>query len=575
MRKIFVTCLLVAAVGGAAFALMGAGGDTPEKPTYTVELDNAFGLVSGADVKIAGVRAGTIKSLDIDPEDHRALVEFEITKDGFGSLRRDVFCETRPQSLIGEYFIDCIPGTDAQKLPQGARIPVEQTASTVPIDLVNNILREPYRERLRIILSELGIGVAGRASEINEVIRRASPALRETNKVLDQLGDQNQVLKELVTNADTVIGDLSDNRRDVVRWVKETRETAAASAERREDIAGALRRLPTFLRELRPTMAALGGAADAQTPSLRNLNAAAGQLTRFLENLKPFSESTQVNLRSLAEASRRGRPAVRAARPLISELASATDDAPELAGNLAIVLEHLDDRKFAVEKDPRSPGGQGYTGLEAFLQYPFDQALAINTFDKNGYILKVNLFESKCAAYQNAQSLKEEMEKDPNFYKDCASILGPNQPGVTTPDPTFTGRQYASADKGRSQAKQRGRGDDEPRRSVDRAATRDLENDARRGVDKDELRRRAVERLRDALREGTQNVGKLRKRLEERLGIELPPVKDLPQPPRDPRIPTPTFPSPGPAPAPAPAPQAPSASDPGATGPLLDYLFGP
>src|SRR5918994_4246986 len=441
MRRILSTLLLLAVAGGAALAL-GAGGQGPDKPHYKVVLDNAFGLVSGADLKVAGVRAGTIKELEVDKKTHKAIVGFEITEPGFGSLRKDVTCETRPQSLIGEYYIDCKPGSAPEKLASGATIPVEQTTSTIPIDLVNNVLRRPYRERLGIILDELGAGVAGRAEDINDVIRRASPALRETDRVLAKLASQNQTLKQLVTDADTVIGDLAGNKKDVGRWVVETKETAAASAERRADIAAGLRRLPTFLRELRPTMDALGDASEAQTPALANLNASAEQLATFLENLKPLSESTQVNLRSLAEASRKGRPAVKAARPVVAELSNATEQAPELANNSAIFLEHLNDRKNAVEKDPRSPGGQGYTGFEAVLQWVFDQSQAINIYDKNGYMLKVNLFHSKCSNYQNLQSLKEEMAKDPSFYKDCAAILGPNQPGITTPDPTSTGRQF-------------------------------------------------------------------------------------------------------------------------------------
>src|SRR5215210_6916886 len=331
MRRIVSTLLLLAVAGAAAFALVAAGGKGPEKPKYKVVLDNAFGVVSGADLKVAGVRAGKIDALRLDPKTHRALVDFEITEPGFGSLRKDVFCESRPQSLIGEYYIDCKPGTSPEKLASGSTIPVEQTTSTIPLDLVNNVLRRPYRERLAIILDELGVGVAGRADEINHVVRRASPALRETDRVLKKLGDQNQTLKQLVTHADTVIGDLAANRRNVGRWVVETKQTAAASAERRNDIAAGLHRLPTFLRELRPTMAALGGAADAQTPALRNLQASADQLTTFLENLKPFSEATQVNMRSLAAASRKGRPAVRAAQPLVAELTAGTKKAPELA----------------------------------------------------------------------------------------------------------------------------------------------------------------------------------------------------------------------------------------------------
>src|SRR5215207_6317923 len=455
MRRIVSTLLLLAVAGAAAFALVAAGGKGPEKPKYTVVLDNAFGVVAGADMKVAGVRAGTIKSLDVDKETHKAIVGFEITEEGFGSLRKDVTCETRPQSLIGEYYIDCKPGSSSEKLANGATIPVEQTTSTIPIDLVNNVLRRPYRERLAIILDELGAGVAGRAEDINEVVRRASPALRETDRVLAKLATQNQTLKQLVTDADTTIGDLAANKRNVGRWVVETKETASASAERREDIAAGLHRLPTFLRELRPTMDALGDASEAQVPSLQNLNASAGELTTFLENLEPLSESTQVNLRSLAEASRKGRPAVKAAQPVVAELDKATEKAPELADNAAVVFEHLNDRKHAVEKDPRSPGGQGYTGFEAVLQWLFDQSQAINIYDKNGYILKVNLFHSKCSDYQNPKTLKEEMAKDPSFYKDCAAILGPNQPSITTPDPTATGRQFASAENKQSASEER------------------------------------------------------------------------------------------------------------------------
>src|SRR5918997_3899703 len=572
MRRILSTFLLLAVAGGAALAL-GAGGSGPESPRYKVVLDNAFGLVTGADLKIAGVRAGTIKALEVDRKTHKALVSFEITKAGFGSLRKDVTCETRPQSLIGEYYIDCKPGTSPEKLASGATIPVEQTTSTIPIDLVNNVLRRPYRERLSIILDELGAGVAGRAEDINEVVRRASPALRETDRVLAKLRSQNQTLKQLIADADTTIGDLAANKKDVGRWVVETKETAAASAERRADIAAGLRRLPTFLRELRPTVAALGDASEAQTPALANLNASAGQLARFLENVEPLSESTQTNLRSLADASRKGRPAVRAAEPVVAEVNAGTEKLPELADNGAIVLEHLSDRKHAVEKDPRSPGGQGYTGFEAVLQWVFDQSQAINIYDKNGYILKVNLFHSKCSAYQTPKTLKEEMEKDPSFYKDCAAILGPNQPSITTPDPTATGRQFASnrmqtakAEEEEPKERKPPPEQEKPEDVVKEPSTQSTPEDPVAPVtkkrDKDELRKRAIERLRRATEKGTGDVQKLRERLEDRLGIELPRIPEIPKRPSNPQVPTPSF----------PAPQIPSPSVPGVPAPSVPNL---
>jgi virulence factor Mce-like protein len=428
-RALAIAAVLVAA-GAFVILTTGAGGD--RRGTYEVELDNAFGLIEGGDLKVAGVRAGQITKIRLDRRTKRALVGIRVDREGFGSLRRDVHCESRPQSLIGEYFLDCLPGTSPQRLKPGARIPVQQTASTIAPDLVNDILREPQRERLRIIVSELGAGVAGRGPELNAAIRRAIPALRETDRTLKLLGEQNQLLADLTVNADRVVGDLAANRKDVGRFVVEANDTAQASAERRPQIAAGLRKLPGFLEELQPTMKSLGRVADEQTPALRQLDAAAPQLTRFLDLLAPFAQASRPAIRSLGQASITGDKAAKAAAPTVALLNGVAAGTPEAAKDLSIVLRHLDDRKNAIEKDPRSPGGQGYTGLEALLQYVYDQTTSTAIYDKNSHIFKVALFASKCANYADVEAL----EKDPSLATECGSYLGPNQPGITMPDVT-------------------------------------------------------------------------------------------------------------------------------------------
>ncbi|MEA2425513.1 MAG: hypothetical protein QOH13_1923, partial [Thermoleophilaceae bacterium] len=383
------------------------------------------------DLKVGGVKAGKIAGFKVDRKARKALVKVEVTETGFNSFRSDVFCESKPQSLIGEYFLDCQPGTARKEIQDGATIPVNRTASTIPPDLVNNILRLPYRQRLRIILMELGAGVAGRAVDLNEAIRRAVPALRETDKVLAILAQQNQTLKNLITNGDTVITALANGRSEVGRFVVEANNASTASAERGSDIALTFNRFPGFLRELRPTMAALGKVADEQTPALRDLTAAAPQLERFFGNLGPFSDASRPAIRSLGDASVAGRRTIRSAGPTIDLLRRFSLQTPELAKNLGIILRWLDSRDHAVEKDPRSPGGQGYTGLEALLQYVFDQGQAINVFDQNGFLLKASLFTSEeCGPYSDAKRVKA----NPKLLQDCSGIIGPNQPGVTTPD---------------------------------------------------------------------------------------------------------------------------------------------
>jgi ABC-type transporter Mla subunit MlaD len=547
MRRVLIVCLALAAAAAAAAVAARAG--TPaakaaKAGTFTVEVDNAFGVTSGSDVKVAGVRAGQVTGMRVDPRTTHALIDIVITQKGFGSLREDAFCETRPQSLIGEYFVDCRPGTSRRALPAGGRIPIAQTASTIPADLLGDVMRRPYRERLRILIDELGGGVGGRAGDLNDAIRRAVPALRETDRVLAILAKQNRTLAALTTNADAVIGDLAANRTDVGRFVTQTRRTAAASAERRAAIGASLRRLPAFLRELTPTMAALGQASDAQTPALRDLDASAGQLTRLLENVPPFSKASRTGLRTLADASRTGRPALKAAKPTIAQLGQAVAHMPEVANNLAIVLEHLGDRTFAVEKDPRSPGGQGYTGLEAILQYVFDQSMAINIYDANSHILKVDLFASKCSDYQNLDSLKAKMQQDPSFFSDCAAVLGPNLTGITQPDPTATRASSASKTK-----PDRTPAPAPADRSLVSTGTPPAEPNAK-DTTKAALRRERRKRRRAA--------EELRKRIEQTLGINLPDVPQTAAPP---------LPSAGQA-----APQVPSTADPQQ---LLDFLLGP
>lgn len=431
MRRAAGIALLAVVAVAAVTVLLGAGGDDRGTRRYWLELDNAFGLTDGADVKVAGVRAGTIEQITLDRRTLHALVELRIRRAGFGDLRADVSCETRPQSLIGEYFVDCAPGTSARRLPDGARIPVGRTATTVPPDLVNDIMRRPYRERFAIIYNELGGALAGRGDDLNETIRRASPALREVDRVLAILRGQRRTIRDLYGNAERVFAALSANRRDVARFVTEARDTAAVSAARVTAVRRNLRLLPRFLRQLQPTVELLGEASQRQEGALRNLDANSARLRRLFARLGPFADASRPSLRTLGAAAREGRPAATAALPRVRELRRAAKALPELGGNLATVLEHVDDRRFATEKDPRSPGGAGYTGLEAVLRYIFSQSQAINLVDANNYILKVAVFlDRECATYVDAKAARNPA------LKRCVSLLGPGRPGVDEPDPT-------------------------------------------------------------------------------------------------------------------------------------------
>jgi ABC-type transporter Mla subunit MlaD len=422
MRRALALALVLALAGGAIVAAQTAGAGDAQR--YTVVLDNAFGLTEGSDLRSSGVPIGTVAKLDVQRSTARALATIEVTRPDFAGFRDDVFCEVKPQALIGEYYLDCDPGTSAKPAPR--TIPVDQTAATIPPDVVLDILRRPARERFGLILSELGMGVAARGADLQTTIRRGVPALRETDRVLDILAANRKTLRELTRDADRVLAGLAANRDYVARFVAEAADTTAASAERRTELAASVRKLPGFLRELRPTLRDLGTAAAKQTPALADLRAAAPQLTTLLRRLGPFADAARPAVRGLGEASTTGSAAVRST---VAELRGLGTVSTEPMRNLRFVLEDVNDRDRAVEPNKLSPGnGAGFTGLEALLQYFFVQSQSMNIYDSKSYLLKIGILVNECSQYTNAQTAREHPERTAH----CRQWLGPNQLDVTS-----------------------------------------------------------------------------------------------------------------------------------------------
>ncbi|HEV3054797.1 MAG TPA: MlaD family protein [Solirubrobacteraceae bacterium] len=428
---VLVGAFLVITTGASNGGSGGAG-------TYKIELDNAFGLVTGEDFKVAGVVAGSITAIDLDRKTLHAIVTVQVTQHGFGSFRSDVFCESRPQSLIGEYFINCDPGTSTKVLAPGSTIPVTQTSSTIPADLIQGIMRMPYRERLTLLINELGAGVAGRSGDLQAALDRAVPALTETDNLLKLLADDSHTLQDLTASSNAVITALANNSRNVARFVTEANNTAVDTATQQTALRQTLQNLPGFLEQLRPALAKLDSATTANEPVLANLNAASGQIDRLFTDLPPFAHSALPAIRSLGRASVTGRQAVIAARPTIAHLNQFATSTPELAQNLRIVLDDLDTQSRAVEKDPRSPGGKGFSGLQALLGYVFNQTLAINTFGPFGHMLAVDAFvDLRCTPYATPATIATNLKTfGAANYRQCYSWLGPNQPGVNATDPS-------------------------------------------------------------------------------------------------------------------------------------------
>jgi ABC-type transporter Mla subunit MlaD len=449
VRNVLVVAALVLGLAAVALALWATSEQDSAGKRYEIVFDNAFGLSEGGDFRIAGVRAGTTGEIRvIRGARPLAVAEADVTEPGFADLREDARCEIKPQSFIGEYFVDCQPGASDERLPDGGRVGVHQTSSAIPLDLVNNIMRLPYRQRLRIIIGELGAGLAGRPEALNDVLRRAHPGLRETTETLQILGRQTRTIERFAADADTVIAALERRKRDVTRFVREAGQTAEVAASRRGELARTFELLPAFLNELQPYMLRLGDLAGAQVPLLRDLRAASGELDTFLTRLPPFAEAGQPALAALGDASRVGRRAVRETQEELDELRRLAREVPGLAKPLRQFLQTIDDRDRAIEPDARAAatdppapdkthisGRGGFTGMEAVWNYFFWQALTTNALDDIGHVLRVAITVAPGGCSEYFFTRPDEPEERETF-DECNQWLGPYQPGINAPDPT-------------------------------------------------------------------------------------------------------------------------------------------
>jgi len=408
--------LLIAAAGIATIALLfvllsgGSGGGG-----YVVRaiFDNGSFMVDGELVRVAGADVGEIEAVDVTMpgeidsyEDGRpqavpgkAVIVMKITDPGFQDFRRDASCLIRPQSLIGEKFVDCrptlprAPGSEPapplRVIPDGQPgagqrlLPLENNSTSVDPDLVNNIQQLPYAQRFRLILNELGASFAGRGEDVEEAVKRANPVLRDADRLFGILSAQRRQLAQLAADSERILGPLSRQRSHVAGFFANAGAVGQASAERGAALEASLRKFPTFLRELRRTMRSLRGFSDAATPVFADLGRAAPSWTSATRALTPFSAASTVALKSLGATGEVAGPKLRAADPIVSK-------ASELARSGASPTTELAELLNSTEQTG------GFNGLVDLI---YNGAGVNNEFDQYGHLARSLVTLTNCADY--------------------------------------------------------------------------------------------------------------------------------------------------------------------------------
>lgn len=385
-------------VGIVVGALLGIAARDDEDGGYLVRavFDNGSFVIAGEDVKIAGVKVGSIHDVDLT-EDHKAAVVLKIEDPAFVPFRKDATCQIRLQSLIGEQFIECKPTRPRKEgeppVPALKEIadgrgkgqhllPVDNNTSPVPVDLLQNISRLPQREGLRLLLNELGAGLAGNGERLRAAVRRANPALRETDRVIKVLADQDKLLGRLIDNSDTVLAAWVEKRKETAGFIDHAGATSTAAAERGDDIERSFQRLPGFLRELKPTTERFSGLADQMTPALNSLGSEAQAINATVQRLGPLSSAATPALVSLGDFADRARELFPEIRPLVGNLADLGRPLRPASDDLAKLLGSFDDSG----------------GIEELMKLLYFYTGTTNGVDESGHYVRTSLaLQGECA----------------------------------------------------------------------------------------------------------------------------------------------------------------------------------
>ncbi|ONG47125.1 outer membrane lipid asymmetry maintenance protein MlaD [Pseudoroseomonas deserti] len=113
---------LVFAIGqsGRSFGTGGGG------ITLTAKFDRIDGLSAGADVRIGGVKVGSVVDQRIDPKTYLAVLKLRV--DGGIDVPTDSSAEITSESLLGGKYVALVPGGADAMLRDGAEIGITQSA---------------------------------------------------------------------------------------------------------------------------------------------------------------------------------------------------------------------------------------------------------------------------------------------------------------------------------------------------------------------------------------------------------------------------------------------------------------
>jgi phospholipid/cholesterol/gamma-HCH transport system substrate-binding protein len=118
--------VLIVALGFMVYAVAHSGRSTGTGYPLQARFDHIDGLGVGNDVRIAGVKVGSVTNATIDPKTFSAIVSLTVRNDI--QLPKDSSAEIVSESLLGGKYVSLSPGGDETDLKPGQMITITQSS---------------------------------------------------------------------------------------------------------------------------------------------------------------------------------------------------------------------------------------------------------------------------------------------------------------------------------------------------------------------------------------------------------------------------------------------------------------
>src|SRR5215210_1619078 len=276
------------------FAYFGFSKSNPFANPYELKamFRDVQNLKTRSPVRIAGVEVGKVTKVEPKDGGGAAEVTMQLRNDAL-PLRDDARAQIRSRIFLeGNFFVDIQPGSpSADELDDGSTIPITQTASTVTLPDILDVLSSDVRTDLQTFLHEYGTVAlqGGGAKAFNRAIPSFQPAyrygaltndallgvdpdrdvqrlLRGQQRTFAALADNPQALKELVTDLNTTAGAIARQDTALEAAIPALRDTLREGYPALGELNAALPTLRTFARDATPGVRSSGPALAAATP---------------------------------------------------------------------------------------------------------------------------------------------------------------------------------------------------------------------------------------------------------------------------------------------------------------------